>query len=113
MGISYSPLHSALLILLQHSNGVSIAPIKLILLLDSPLYSQATSNISTLMAAKMEKISLECSRKVTGFSSGFSFTVEPILTLHIALLEALLTVKKSLLLNIQVLIIPPSTRESL
>jgi hypothetical protein len=79
----------------------------------SPLYSQASSNISMPMAAKMTKISSECSRKVTELSSGFSTTLETIQALHIALQGAFLTVKKSLLLNIQMVLSPQSTQKLL
>jgi hypothetical protein len=79
----------------------------------SPLYSQAPSNISTLMATKMEKISSECSRQATGLSSGFSTTLEPIKALHIVLHEALSMIKKSLLLNIQFKASPQFTQELL
>ena len=113
MALSYSPLLSHLPVLLLHSCGVSIASNKLMRPLGSPLYSQASSNISTPMAAKMVKISLECSRKVTGLSSGFSKTLEPIQALHIALHGALSTVKKSLSLNIQMVLSPQSTQELL
>jgi hypothetical protein len=65
------------------------------------------------MAAKMEEISSECSRKATGLSNGFSTTLESIQALHIVLLEALLMVKKSLLLSIQAIVSLPSTRELL
>jgi hypothetical protein len=65
------------------------------------------------MAVKMDKIWLECSRQVTGISSGFFTTLEPIQVLHIVLLEALSTVKKSLSLNIQVMVRPLFTRELL
>jgi hypothetical protein len=108
LAISYSPFHLALLVLLLPSYGVSIASInQQILLLDSQLYPQATSNISMLMAAKMDEISSECSRQVTGLSSGFSTTnIEPIKELHIALLEGHSTVKKSLLPSIQVQVRP-------
>ena len=111
MAIIYSPLHLALPILLLHSNGVSIAPIKLLLILVSQLFSQALSNISTRMAAKMDKISLECSRQVTGLSSGLFTTLETIQERHIVLLGALSIVKKSLLLNIQAMGSPPSMQE--
>ena len=113
MAISYSPFHSALLVLLQPSYGVSIASIKQLLLLDSLLYLQATSNTSTLMAAKTDKISSECSRQVTGLSSGSSTILVPIQALHIVLLEAFLMVKKSLLISIQAIVSLPSTRELL
>jgi hypothetical protein len=98
MAFSYSPLHLALPILLLHSNGDSTASIKQLLLLDSPLYLQAIRNISTLMAAKMGKISSECSRPMTGLSSGFSTILEQIQVhnIHIVLHEALIMVKKSL-----------------
>jgi hypothetical protein len=66
-----------------------------------------------LMAAKMEKISLECSRQVMGLSSGFFTTLEPIQVLHTVLHGALSMVKKFLLLNIQVLVRPLSTQELL
>jgi hypothetical protein len=84
-----------------------------VMMLASPLYSQASSNISTPMAAKMEKISSECSIKVTGLRSGFSTTLEPIQALHIVLHGALSAVKKSLSLNIQMALMPPSTLELL
>jgi hypothetical protein len=61
MAISYSPLNLALLVLLIHSHGVSIAFNKPGLILGSLLYSQAPSNTSTLMVAKMGKILSECS----------------------------------------------------
>ena len=111
MDISYSHLLSALQILLLHSNGVSRASIKRVKMLASQLYSQAPSNISTLMADKMDKISSDRSRPVTGLSNGFSITLEPIQELHIVLDKALSIVKKSLLLNIQVKVSPPYTRE--
>jgi hypothetical protein len=57
-----------------------------------------------LMAVKMEKISLECSIKATVLSSGFSTIFEAMQVLHFVLQEAHLTVKKSLLLSIQVLV---------
>jgi hypothetical protein len=103
MALSYSALHSALPVLLQHSNGVSIAILKHLLIKVSPLYSLAPSNISMLMADKIDEISSECSRLVTGLSSGFSTILEPIQALHIVLREALSMVKKSLWPNIQVL----------
>jgi hypothetical protein len=81
------------------------------MLSDSQLYLQAPNNISTLMAAKTVEISSECSRQVTGPSSGYYSTLEPIKALHIVLQEALLMVKKSSLLNIQALVSPPFTRE--
>jgi hypothetical protein len=71
MSISYSPLHSAIQVLLQPSNGVSIASIKQLMLSGSRLYMQVISNISTLMAAKTDRISSESSRQVTALSSGF------------------------------------------
>ena len=92
---------SALPILLLHSYGVSIAYIKLLLILDFPLYSQAPSNISMLIAIKMDKMSSECSRQATRLSSGFSTTLEPIQAHHNVLQEAHLMVKKSLLPSIQ------------
>ena len=113
MSISYSPLHSAIQVLLQPSNGVSIASIKQLMLSGSPLYLQALSNISTLMAAKTDEISSECSRQVTALSSGSTTTLEPIQALHIVLHEALSLVKKSLSLNIQVIVRQPSMRELL
>jgi hypothetical protein len=64
-----------------------------------------------LMAAKMDEISLECSRQVTGLSSGSNTTLEPIGAIHIVLREALLMVKKSLLRNIQIGISPQFMRE--
>jgi hypothetical protein len=94
LAIRYSPLQSALLILPLNSNGASIAIIKLLMNKVSPLYSQAPSNISTRMAVKIIEISLECSRQVTGLSSGSSTTLEQIQALHIVLHEALLMVKK-------------------
>jgi hypothetical protein len=51
-----------------------------------PLYSQQPNNISMLMAGKMGKISLECSRQVTGLSNGFFTTLEQIMHIHIVLL---------------------------
>jgi hypothetical protein len=111
--IEYSALHSTLPILLLHSNGVSIASIKILLKLGSLLYFQAPNNISTPMVVKMEIISLECSRQVTGLSSGLSTTLESIQVQHFVLQEGLLMVKKSLLLNIQVLMSPQSTQELL
>jgi hypothetical protein len=113
VAISYSPLLLALAVLLHHLYGVSIASIKLLLTLDFPLYSQALSNISMLMAAITEKISLECSRLVTGLSSG-SFTIlEPFQVVLIVLEEDLSAVKKSLLLNIQVVMTLQRTQELL
>jgi hypothetical protein len=103
LAISYSPFHLPLLVLLLPSYGDSIASINhQILLLDSPLYSQATSYISMRMAGKMDEISSGSSRQVTGLSSGFSTTnLEPIKELHIVLLEGYSTVKNSLLPSIQ------------
>jgi hypothetical protein len=46
------------------------------------------------MAAKVGKISLECSKQVTGLSNGFSTTLEQKQVLHIVLIEALSMVKK-------------------
>jgi hypothetical protein len=89
MAISYSPLHSPLPVLLLHSCGASKASFKRLLMLVSQLYYQATCNIFTPMAAKMDKILSECSRKVTGLRSGFSTTLEPIKALHIVLHGAL------------------------
>ena len=65
------------------------------------------------MAAKMDEISSECSRQVMGFSSGLSTTLEQIKEIHIVFLEAHLTVKKSLSLNIQMVLREQSTRELL
>jgi hypothetical protein len=65
------------------------------------------------MAAKMEKISSECSREVTVIRSGFSTTLETIQALHIALHGAFSVVKKSLSLNIQMGLTPQSTQELL
>jgi len=113
MAISYSNLHSLLPVLLLHLCGASKASIKRGMMLVSPLYYQATSNISTPMAAKMEIISSECSRKVTVLSSGFSTTLETIQALHIALHGAFSVVKKSLSLNIQMVLSQQSTQESL
>ena len=79
----------------------------------SPLYSQALSNISTLMAAKKDTISSECSRQVTELNSGLSTTNEQIQVIHIVLHEALSMVKKSLLLNIQLTASPLFTQELL
>jgi hypothetical protein len=56
------------------------------------------------MAAKMDKISSDCSRQVTGLSSGLFITLEPFLEEHIVLLVAYSMVKKSLLPNIKVII---------
>jgi hypothetical protein len=113
--ISYSPLNSPLPVLLLHSCGVLIASFKRLLPnpKSSPLYSQSSSNISTPMAAKMEKISSECSREVTVLRSGFSTTLELIEALHIALQGAFSVVKKSLSLNIQMVLTPQSTQELL
>ena len=113
MSLNYSPLHSALLFLLQPSNGVLITSIKQLLLLGSRLYFQAPNNISTPMAGKTDEISLECSRQVTGLSNGSSTTLELIQGLHIALLEGRSLVKKSLLLSIQAIVRPLSTQELL
>jgi hypothetical protein len=107
MAIGYSPLHSALPILLQHSYGVSIASCKRLMTKVSQLYFQAPSNIFTLMDVKMDKISSECSRQVMGLSNGFSIILDSIQVLHIVLLEALSMVKKSLSLNIQMALTPP------
>jgi hypothetical protein len=57
MAISYLVLHSALPILLLHSNGVSIAFLKLLLIWGFPFYSQAPRDISMLLAGKMGEIS--------------------------------------------------------
>jgi hypothetical protein len=95
MAISYSLLLSALPILLLYFNGALIASIKLLLILGSPLYSLALSNISMLMARKMEEISLECFRQLTGLSNGFFTILEAILVLHIVLAEALSMIRKS------------------
>jgi hypothetical protein len=113
LSISYSPFRLPLQILLLHSYGVSIAMIKQLMLLGSPLYLQEPSNISTLMAAKTDEISLECSRKVTGLSSGFSTTLEAIQEKHFVFLEAHSMTKKSLLLSIKVVVRPQSTLELL
>jgi hypothetical protein len=113
MATSYSPLLSALSILLLHSNGVSIAFIKLGMMVASLLYSEAPSNISTLMGAKMAKISSECSRLVMGLRFGFSNTLELIQAFHFVLLEALSKIKKSLSLNIKVVGSLLSTQELL
>jgi hypothetical protein len=56
------------------------------------------------MAVKMGKISLECFQQAMGFSSGFSIILKLILVLHIVLQGVHLTVKKSLLPSIQVLV---------
>jgi hypothetical protein len=65
------------------------------------------------MAVKMEKIWLENSSQVMGLSSGLYYILEPVLVLHIVFLEVLSTVKKSLSLNIQWVVIQLSTRELL
>jgi hypothetical protein len=101
MATSYSRLNLAIPVLLLHSYGVSIANIERLLILGSQFYSQVTSNISTLMAGKMDGISLECSRKVTGLSSGFFITLDTIQEIHFVLLEVHSLIKKSLLLNFQ------------
>jgi hypothetical protein len=113
MAIIYSPLHLALPILLLHSYGVSKAPNKITVIKVYQLYSQAASNTSTLMATKMGKTSLECSRQVTGLNSGSYTTLEQIQALHFVFHEALSMVKKSLLLNIKMEASPPSTQELL
>jgi hypothetical protein len=113
MAISYSLLLSALPYLLLNSYGVLIASIKLHLILVSQLYFQAISNISTLMAGKMEIILSDSSRLATGLSNGFSTTLEPIQAVLIVLLEALSMIKKSSLLNIQVEVRPQSMLELL
>jgi hypothetical protein len=77
----------------------------------SQLYSRAPSSISMLMAAKMDEISSECSRLVTGLSSGFFTTLEPIGAKHIVFREALSMVKKFLLRNILVIVSPPFMQE--
>jgi hypothetical protein len=102
LAISYSPLHSPLLILLHYSFGVSIATSKRVMNKVSRLYLQAHSNISTLMETKVEKILSECSRQLTGLSSGSCTTLEHIQVNHFVLHEAFSMVKKWLLLNIQV-----------
>jgi hypothetical protein len=56
MALSYSPLLSVLPILLLNFNGDSTASLKLLLIKGFPLYSQAPSNISMLMGAKMDEI---------------------------------------------------------
>jgi hypothetical protein len=66
-----------------------------------------------LMVAKMDKISSESSKKVTGPSSGFSITLEQNQALHTVLQEALSMIKKSSLLNIQVVVRPLSMQELL
>ena len=113
VAISYSPLHSPLLILILYSIGVSIASIKTIKMLVIQLYSLATSYISSPMAANLGIISSECSRKVTALSNGFSTTLDFIQELHIALHGAFSAVKKSLSLNIQMVISRQSTQELL
>jgi hypothetical protein len=113
MAKNYSALLLPLPILIQHSNGDSIAFIKPLLIQGSPLYSQGQSNTSMLMAAKMGKISLECSRQVTGLRIGFFNTLNLIRATLIVLDEALLKVKKFLLRNIRVLVGPLFMRESL
>ena len=65
------------------------------------------------MAAKMDEISLECSRRVTELSSGFSTTLKLVQALHIAKHEALSMVKKSLSLNIQAMASQLYTQELL
>jgi GTP-binding protein EngB required for normal cell division len=79
----------------------------------SPLYSQAPSNNSMLMATKMDKIRLECSRQVKGISSGFSTTLKPKQAILFVLHKALSMVKKCLLLNIQAIILDPQSTQEL
>lgn len=55
--------------------------------MDFKSYFQAPSNIFTLMAAKTDEISSECSRQVTALRSGLSTTLEAIQALHIVFLE--------------------------
>jgi hypothetical protein len=62
--------------------------------MDFPSFSEIPSNISILMAVKMDKISLECSWQATGLSCGFYNIFELMLVIHIVLQEAHLTVKK-------------------
>ena len=109
MGINFSPLLSVLPILLFHSYGVSEVSIKLFMIQGSPLYSLVPSNISTLLAAKINKISLECSRQVMGVNSGLSTSLGDIKAL-LVFLEALSMVKKSLSLNFQIILTQPSTQ---
>jgi hypothetical protein len=54
--LSFSLFLSVLPILLLNFNGDSTASYKLLLIKGFPLYSQTLSNISMLMAAKMEEI---------------------------------------------------------
>jgi hypothetical protein len=76
MALRFSPLLSALPILPLNSNGDLIAPIKRLLMLGSPFYSQPQNNISSHMGEKLDKISSECSKQVTALSSGFYNTLE-------------------------------------
>jgi len=101
--------------MLLNSNGASIATKKL-MIFRTQLYSQATRNISTLMAAKIIEISSENSRQVTALSSGSYSTLQHIKIVHhnhIVLQEAHSMIKKLLLLNIQAVVSPPSTQELL
>ena len=66
------------------------------LLKDFPSYLQAINNISMLTGVKINKISLECSKQATEFSSGFSTSLEAMKVLHIVLQEVYLKAKKSL-----------------
>jgi len=56
MALRYSALLLALPILHLCLDGVSIASINRLLTEGSPLFSKAHSNISTLMATKMENL---------------------------------------------------------
>jgi len=49
-----------------------------------------------LTGVKINKISLECSKQATEFSSGFSTSLEAMKVLHIVLQEVYLKAKKSL-----------------
>jgi hypothetical protein len=80
--------------MLLNSNGASIASNK-IMIFRSQLYSQAARNISTLMAAKIIKISSESSLHVTGMSNGSYSTIQRINKVHhIVLQEAHSMIKK-------------------
>ena len=111
MAISYSPLILAVPVLLQHSDGVSIGNIERLLILGSQFCYQVTSNISSLMAGKVDGISSGCSRKVTGLSSGFFITLDTIQEIHFVLREVYSLIKKSLLLNFQMAVSQLSMRE--
>ena len=102
MAISFSASVSALQMMPLHSYGASIVIIMILKTEDYQLYSEVHSNISMLMAVKMSKFSLECSKQATGLSTGFSNTNDYTKAIHIVLQEAHLTIKKSLLPSIQI-----------